>query len=306
MNALNHDANTTVYLNRELERLKSMTYDVKYGALRAAEIFQFDTELQPYDETITYEQYDATGVADLVTNYSTDIRTVEVGMKKFTSQVFPIALGYTFNIFDVKRNAINGTPLQARKALQTRRGIAERHDRLFWLGDTATGIVGLLSNANIPNAVVATGTGGTTWVTKTAEEIVADLSGAVLGIKTLTKGIEKPNLLLLSESRLELIRTKRSVLAGGLLGRTVLEIFKTDYPEIRVEGVEYLAGQFQGGAEGFIVGTDDPMAIQLKAPIVYEELPVQTDNLAFKVPAIGTNGGVAVYYPLAFTKKYGI
>lgn len=154
--------------------------------------------------------------------------------------------------------------------------------------------------------MVATGTGGTTWLTKTAEEIVADLSSAVLGIKTLTKGIEKPNLLLLSESRLELIRTKRSTLAGGLLGRTVLEIFKTDYPEIRVEGVEFLAGQFQGGAEGFILGTNDPMAIQLKAPIVYEELPVQTNNLAFKVPAIGTNGGVAVYYPLAFTKKYGI
>jgi hypothetical protein len=306
MNAFNMDANTTVYLSRELERIKSMTYDVKYGALRAAEIFQFDTELQPYDETITYEQYDATGIADLVTNYSTDLRTVDVSMKKFTSQVFAIGLAYTFNIMDVKRNAIAGTPLQTRKALQTRRGIAEKHDRLFWLGDSVAGIVGLLSNANIPNAVVATGTGGTTWLTKTAEEIVADLSSAVLGIKTLTKGIEKPNLLLLSESRLELIRTKRSTLAGGLLGRTVLEIFKTDYPEIRVEGVEFLAGQFQGGAEGFILGTNDPMAIQLKAPIVYEELPVQTNNLAFKVPAIGTNGGVAVYYPLAFTKKYGI
>jgi hypothetical protein len=87
---------------------------------------------------------------------------------------------------------------------------------------------------------------------------------------------------------------------------TVLDAFRLVYPNIRVEGAEELAGAFQGGAEGFLLANNQLTHIELIAPIVYEELPPKQEDTSYKVVAIGRNGGAQIYYPLAFSKRYGI
>jgi hypothetical protein len=180
-----------------------------------------------------------------------------------------------------------------------------RHNQLFWLGDTVAGIVGILSHASVPNAqVTADGTGSSPlWSTKTPVQILRDLTQAVTEIKTLTKGVESPNLLVLSEGRLNVLRGTRMSADSS---DSILTAFNNMYPEIRVEGAEELAGAFTGATEGFLLGRNDSTHIELIAPIVYEETAPEQVNLAYKVNSIGRNGGVAIYYPLAFSKKYGI
>jgi hypothetical protein len=301
----NLDATQTAYFARQLEVVKAQTYDIKQGALRAVELFPIDGTTPEYAETQTYYQYDARGLAKIVADYATDIPSVEVAGKQFSSKIEAIALSYAYSVMDIKRGAIQGTPLNVRKALATQRGVLARHNQLFWVGDTVAGIVGVLSHASIPNAeVTADGTGSaTTWASKTPTLILRDLTQAVTEIKTLTKGVESPNLLVLSTSRLSTLQTTRM---ASDTRDTVLDAFKLMYPEIRVEGAEELAGAFTGGAEGFFLGRNDSTHIELIAPIVYEEMPPEAVNLAYKVNAMGRNGGAAVYYPLAFSKKYGI
>ena len=307
MNAqtVNLDANQTAYFARQLEVVKAQTYDIKYGSLKAVELFPIDPTTPEYAETQTYYQYDARGLAKIVSDYGTDIPSVEIAGKPFSSKIETIALSYAYSIMDIKRGAIQGTPLNVRKAIATQRGVLARHNQLFWVGDTTAGIVGVLSHASVPNAqVTADGTGSSAlWANKTPTQILRDLVQAVTEIKSLTKGVEMPNLLVLSEGRLNVIRGTRMSADSS---DSILVAFNNMYPEIRVEGAEELAGAFQGGTEGFLLGRNESTHIELIAPIVYEETPPEAKNLAFKVNAIGRNGGVAIYYPLAFSKKFGI
>lgn len=306
MNAqVNLDAQQAMYFNRQLEVIKSQTYDIKQGNLRAVELFPVDGTTPEYAETQTYYQYDARGLAKIVSDYGTDIPSVEVAGKAFTSKIETIALSYAYSIMDIKRASIQGTALNVRKALATQRGVMARHNQLFWLGDTTAGIVGILSHASVPNAqVTADGTGSSAlWSTKTPTQIIRDLVQGVTEIKSLTKGVESPNLLVLSEGRLNVLRGTRMSADSP---ESILTAFNNMFPEIRVEGAEELAGAFQGGTEGFLLGRNESTHIELIAPIVYEETPPEPKNLAYTVNAIGRNGGVAIYYPLAFSKKYGI
>ena len=303
--AVNLDAQQTTYFNRQLEVIKSQTYDIKQGNLRAVELFPVDGTTPEYAETQTYYQYDARGLAKIVSDYGTDIPSVEVAGRAFTSKIETIALSYAYSIMDIKRASIQGTPLNVRKALATQRGVMARHNQLFWVGDTVAGIVGVLSHASVPNAqVTADGTGSSPlWSTKTPTQILRDLVQGVTEIKSLTKGVESPNLLVLSEGRLNVIRGTRMSADSS---DSILVAFNNMFPEIRVEGAEELAGAFQGGTEGFLLGRNESTHIELIAPIVYEETPPEAKNLAYAVNAIGRNGGVAIYYPLAFSKKFGI
>ena len=303
--AVNLDAQQTTYFNRQLEVIKSQTYDIKQGNLRAVELFPVDGTTPEYAETQTYYQYDARGLAKIVSDYGTDIPSVEVAGRAFTSKIETIALSYAYSIMDIKRASIQGTPLNVRKALATQRGVMARHNQLFWVGDTVAGIVGVLSHASVPNAqVTADGTGSSPlWSTKTPTQILRDLVQGVTEIKSLTKGVESPNLLVLSEGRLNVIRGTRMSADSS---DSILVAFNNMFPEIRVEGAEELAGAFQGGTEGFLLGRNESTHIELIAPIVYEETPPEQKNLAYAVNAIGRNGGVAIYYPLAFSKKFGI
>lgn len=306
MNAqVNLDTNQTAYFGRQLEVIKSQTYDIKQGQLRAIELFPIDGTTPEYAETQTYYQYDARGLAKIVSDYATDIPSVEVAGKAFTSKIETIALSYSYSIMDIKRASIQGTALSVRKALATQRGIMARHNQLFWLGDSTAGIVGVLSHASVPNAqVTADGTGSSAlWSTKTPTQILRDLVQAVTEIKSLTKGVESPNLLVLSEGRLNVLRGTRMSADSS---DSILVAFNNMFPEIRVEGAEELAGAFQGGTEGFLLGRNESTHIELIAPIVYEETAPEQVNLAYKVNSLGRNGGVAIYYPLAFSKKYGI
>jgi hypothetical protein len=306
MNAqVNLDSNQTAYFSRQLEFIKSQTYDIKQGQLRAIELFPIDGTTPEYAETQIYYQYDARGLAKIVSDYATDIPSVEVAGKAFSSKIETIALSYAYSIMDIKRASIQGTPLSVRKALATQRGIMARHNQLFWVGDTVAGIVGVLSHASVPNAqVTADGTGlSALWSTKTPTQILRDLVQGVTEIKSLTKGVESPNLLVLSEGRLNVLRGTRMSADSS---DSILVAFNNMYPEIRVEGAEELAGAFQGGTEGFLLGRNESTHIELIAPIVYEETAPEQVNLAYKVNSLGRNGGVAIYYPLAFSKKYGI
>lgn len=306
MNAqINLDAQQTTYFNRQLEALKTQTYDIKQGNLRAVELFPIDGTTPEYARTQTYYQYDARGLAKIVSDYGTDIPSVELAGRAFTSKIETIALSYAYSIMDIKRASIEGTPLSPRKALATQRGVMARHNQLFWLGDTVTGIVGVLSHASVPNAqVIADGTGSSAlWSTKTPTQILRDLVQGVTEIKSLTRGVESPNLLVLSEGRLNVIRGTRMSADSP---DSILVAFNRMFPEIRVEGAEELAGAFQGGTDGFLLGRNESSHIELIAPVIYEETPPEAKNLAYTVNAIGRNGGVAIYYPLAFSKKFGI
>jgi len=312
MNAqMNLDANETAYFRRHLEAVLPDVQEIVYAGMTALNTFDVIAGVDPTAETVTYYQYDKRLLAKISSEYSNDAPTVEVNGKAFSSVVKPLSSKRVYSINELRKaSLIPNVDILASKADATREAIAQLHNRLFWLGDSVTGLVGVLSNASIPNAqVTADGAGGggnsPLWANKTGVQILRDLNNAVLDIINATNGVENaPNLLVLSPQRYRVMATSKVDTDNT---RTVLEQFQNDNPSItNIVQAPELVGAFQGGTEGFLIGRNEARYCGLVAPIVYEEFTPVQDGPVFEVTAAGRNGGAIIRYPLAFTKKYGI
>lgn len=306
----NLDANQTAYFKRHLQYSLPEPKDIVYAGFTALSTFGIRAGIPRTASTVSYYQYDKRALAKITAEYATDIPTVEVNGKEFISNVRKLEAKrmYTLEeVWEASDFAGQGIDLLEKKAMATREAIAQEHNRLFWVGNSTYGVSGVLSNASIPNAqVAATGTGSSPlWANKTGVLILDDLNNAVTDIVNVTQGVEnQPNLLVISPQRFRVMSTKKIDTDNT---KTVLDQFRIDNPSITtiVQAPE-LVGAFQGGTEGFLIGRNDSRYIELVAPIVYEELTPQPTDTFFQVNAYGRNGGAMIYYPLAFTKKYGI
>lgn len=302
---VNLDDAQTLFFARELEHRKAATYDVIRAPLKAFELIPVSTEAGPGAESIVYEQYDSTGVAKLIANYADDLPRSDVKGKEFFAPVKSIGNSYGYSLQEIRAAQLAGKPLEQRKANSAGRAQREKWNSIAFNGDTATGLPGWLSNANVPNAAVAAGAStDTEWSTKTPAEILKDLNDAVNGVIDLTNGAERPDTVVMPIAQYTLIATTN---AGTGSDTTILEYFLRNSPTVTsVEWANELKGAFTGGADGFIVYERSPDKMTLEMPQMFEQLPVQERGLEFVVPCHSRIGGVIIYYPLSQSFKYGI
>ena len=119
--SVNLDADQTMFFQRELEHIKSRTYDIRYAELKARSLIPVSGEAGPGAESITYYQYDMVGVAKIIANYATDLPRADVRGKKFTSPVESLGASYGYSVQDIRAAAKAGKPLEQRKANAARR-----------------------------------------------------------------------------------------------------------------------------------------------------------------------------------------
>ena len=117
------DANESIFFARELEHIKTKTYDKKFAALTATSVIPVSNEVNPGAESITYYQYEPTGMAKIISNYATDLPRADVKGKPFTSVVKGIGSSYGYSIQDVRAARMAGKPLEQRKANAARLAI---------------------------------------------------------------------------------------------------------------------------------------------------------------------------------------
>ena len=117
----NYDADESIFFERELEALKSRTYDLKYPELKARSLIPVSFEAGPGAESISYEQYSQVGMAKLIANYADDLPRADVEAKKFNSPVKSLGASYGWNVQEVRAAAMAGKPLTSRKAAAAKR-----------------------------------------------------------------------------------------------------------------------------------------------------------------------------------------
>lgn len=300
---VNLDAAETLFFERELESVKSRTYDVIRAPLKALELIPMSTDAGAGAETITYQQFDMTGIAKIIANYADDLPRANVKGKEFTSRVKSIGNSFGYSLQEVRAAQFAGRPLNARLAAAAGRAQREKWNRLAFYGDEEHGIQGWLTNPNVPSsAVVAGASNNTEWAEKTNDEILKDLNDAVTQIIDTTNGAEQPDTIVLPIAQYRKLATTRA--ADGT-DTTLLQFFEANNPGVSVEWANELAGAF-GGEDGFIVYRRDPEAMTLEMPSPFEMLPVQEQGLEYVVNCHSRFGGVIVYYPLSMAFKTGI
>lgn len=300
------DSDESVFFLRELEFIKSKTFDVKYAELKARRLFPLNPEADPGATEITYYQYDQAGMAKIIANYADDLPRVDIKGKKFTSPIKELGAAYGYTIKEIRSSKMANKKIDQRRANAARRAIAQAENRYAFSGDATTGLPGFLSNANISSVTIpADGTGSSKlWTNKTPAQIIRDLNLVANTIVSNTKGVETPDTMLLPVDKYTYVAsTPRSDNSDT----TILKYFLQNNPFIKnVDWVNELTGAGSSGTDRMLAYRRDPDALTLEVPSDFEQLDVEKRNLEYVIDCIESFGGVIIYYPLSVCYGDGI
>jgi hypothetical protein len=292
------DSNESIFFARELETIKSRSYDVKYPMLKQREVIPVSFEGDPADDQITYNQYDMFGMAAIVSDYSTDFRNVEISGKQFSANVRSLGAAFQYSIQEIRKAARANKPLTTAKANAARRAIMQlERDIAFW-GDDDYGLQGWLTNTNIPDVTLPTGD----WLNTltTPDSIIKDLNALANSVIDTSRTVETPNTLLLPVAYYTHLATLPRSSGSDY---TVLRYFMENTPFI--QSVDWLAELAAANSEGnladdiAIVYDRNPEKMTLEIPQEFEQFAPELRGMAYKVAVHERCGGVIIPYPLS-------
>lgn len=304
----------SVFFARELDYVKSQSYDVEYPEFTALKLFPVSSEVDPGAETITYYSYDKTGMAKIISNYATDLPRADVKGKPTTAIIKSIGDSYGYSIQEMRASAMAGKSLDTRKAESARYQIDYLNNKIAWNGDEETGLRGVLSPENdVPLYVPAIGAKGTTkWADKTEDEILADITGMLKQMARTTKKVEKADTLALPAEAFIEIQNRR--IEGT--ATTVLKYIQdniTDIkeivscPELDPDSVDTNPYAAETDGQGvLLMFKNDARKLTIENPLPFLQYPVQTQGLEMVVPCEARTAGAMIYYPMSLLIAPGI
>lgn len=295
------DAAESVFFERQLELIKSRTYDIKYPELKAAMFVPVSTEAPSGSVQVTYRQYDRVGRAKIIKPGATDIPRVDVFGKEFTRPVRWGGAAYGWNIVEIRQARLTGIPLDARKASAARRACEELVDEVCALGSPDDGIqYGFLNHGSVEITTPDTGN----WATATSEEIIADVQKVWTAMTAQTKGIEKPNTIALPDAQHAILATKPR---SDNSDTTVLRFLLANFPGLTaIEPWYRCAGAGAGPSDRLVLYNRSPEALQQEIPNPFEQLPVFQRGSNFEVETLIATAGMEFYYPKSCRYMDGI
>lgn len=301
------DSNESIFFEKELEFLKSKSYDVKFPKLQFAEgnLIPVSSEAGSGAMSITYNTYEGKAMAKIISDYASDFPRAEVSGKQTTVQVRDLGISVGYNYKEVKASQRVGKSLEQRKMNIAMEGSMQKLDNIALYGDEKSGLKGLLTHPNIGEYTVPNGESTSPlFSTKTPTEILADLNAMVSKILDDTNGIEQPNTILLPLAQYNILATTARSTTSD---KTILEFFLETNPYIdEIVAVPKLKGAGTAGADVMIAYDKNPNNLTLEIPDPFEMLPVTQINGDFTIPCTLSTAGVIVYYPLSICKAEGI
>lgn len=292
------DSADTVFFNRELETIKTKSYDVLYAQRGARLAFPISYEAGEGADSITYRQYDRKGMAKIISNYADDLPFAEVTGKEFTVRVKDLGMAYQYSNREVRNARMIGKPLETRRATATIEGIEDKINALAWNGDADFNIQGYFDNANVPVGSAPTGT----WSTATSQEIYDDVVEIVNGVTSQSSDVHNATELWLPIAQYGIIKTKR--MDSGT--DTTIAKYIEDNLGVVIRKFKELSGAGAGATDRMVAVERSEMNFTLEIPMEVMTLPFEQRNLTNVVNNIASCGGVIVYRPLSMKWSDGI
>jgi hypothetical protein len=304
------DAKYTAALDQQLEFLRTKTYDVQYPELKARKLIPVDISVDSGAETISYQQWDSYGMAEIIANYANDLPMVDVKAEKFSTPVVSLGEAYQYSIQDLRRATMAGNSLDMRRATAVRRAIELKIDAIAATGDPKTQLKGLINHPNVAILTAATDGTSTRWVggrttPKAPELIKADMNTTVSAIRVATLETQSPDTLLMPTTEFAHI-SDTSI--NNVTDISILKSFMNNGSWVTNVDSWYKLATADAAGTGPRMDCyrRDPEILQLVIPQDFESLPPQAKNLTFVVNTHARIGGVVVYYPLAIEYMDGI
>ena len=291
---IRRDSNATAALTRQLEHVKSKTYDILYANLKARQFIPESNEVDPGAETIVTREWNHTGMAEIISNYADDLPLVDAFVNENVTRVQTIGSAYQYTVQDMQRAVKAANDLDGKRANAARLAIERKIDRIAAIGDASTNLRGLLNHPNVPLVTLPTGT----WASATADQILTDMHHLAQSVVNVSAEVHEPDTMLLTPALFGLVNSKRVGLENS---DTILTTFLKNSPYIKNVDQWNRLNTADAGGTGprIMVYTRDPNMVELEIPLAYDQLPPQARNLAFVVPCFARVGGVVFHYPMS-------
>lgn len=296
------EEDASVFFARELDHVKSKTYDKLYPQFTVLNNIPRTSDANPGAETITFYSYDKTGLAEIISNYATDLPRADVKGKPTTVQIKSLGASYGYNVQEMRASRLAGKGLDARKAEAARFAMDYATNRIALVGDKENGLMGLLSDWNdIPVFILPAGASGKTdFKSKTADEILADFTAFVMFTARVTNDVEKPDSAMIASEVYYDLATRRIPDTDT----TILKFLLDNQPYIKkiIPAPELQADNVDVNSYGknlLVLYTDDPDKMAFEEPMPFYQHPAQNKNLEVEVPCESRVAGLMLYYPLS-------
>ncbi len=298
----------SIFFARELDYIKSKSYDKIYPEFTALNNFPITHEVPEGAETMTYYSYEKTGMAAIISNYATDLPRADVKGSPTTAYVKSIGDSYGYSIQEMRASRMAGKSLDTRKAEAARYAIDRKTNEIAFAGDKEHKLMGMLSSDNnIPLYTLTTVDSKTSWKDKSAAEILADINGMFAYQSRITQDVERADTLAIPPAVFIDISTRQIPNTGYTVKRFLLE--NAPYlkniitaPELSAEN----AATNPYGVDVAMLYTNSADKFSLEIPMAFYQYPLQNRNLEVIVPCEERVAGIVLYYPLSALLAVGV
>ncbi len=298
----------SIFFARELDYIKSESYDKIYPEFTALNNFPITHEVPEGAETMTYYSYEKTGMAVIISNYATDLPRADVKGKPTTAMIKSIGDSYGYSIQEMRASRLAGKSLDTRKAGSARYAIDRKTNEIAFAGDKEHNLMGMLSTGNnIPLYTLATVESKTAWKDKSAAEILADINGMFAYQSKLTQDVERADTLAIPPAQYIDISTRQIPNTGYTVKKFLLE--NAPYLKEIISAPELAAGSVATnpyGSDVAMLYTNSADKFSLEIPMAFYQYPLQNRNLEVIVPCEERVAGIILYYPLSALIAAGI
>ena len=298
----------SIFFARELDYIKSKSYDKIYPEFTALNNFPITHEVPEGAETMTYYSYEKTGMAAIISNYATDLPRADVKGSPTTAYVKSIGDSYGYSIQEMRASRMAGKSLDTRKAEAARYAIDRKTNEIAFAGDKEHKLMGMLSSDNnIPLYTLATVETKTSWKDKSAAEILADINGMFAYQSRITQDVERADTLALPPAVFIDISTRQIPNTGYTVKRFLLE--NAPYLKNIITAPELSAENKATNPYGIDVAmlyTNSADKFSLEIPMAFYQYPLQNRNLEVIVPCEERVAGIVLYYPLSALLAVGV
>ncbi len=232
---------------------------------------------------------------------TTAIPGVSVNGQKIVLPLRLAAREVSYTSVELDRSQQTGQPIDVQKINALNILYQMNIDQLVYIGAGDVSTTGLLNNTSITASTVAAGVSGfTTWVTKTADEILADVNALLEATWLASAYAVCPSKLLLPPLQFSYISSQKVSSAGTDSILTFLKknsiALSINGKELDIQPVKWLPGLGSGVTDRMVAYTNDEMRVR------YPMVPVRRETayyqgIRFFAPYLWALGELEFVYP---------
>lgn len=287
----------TIFFKGECEMILKKVMNTIYDKLEAFQYIPVAPAEGPGLETLTWRSFTAVGIAKIISDYVTDIPSVEVYGAEQSATVRHLGISYGWDKFEVERAQRAGRRLVDNRSAAARLGIETAVDNIAWLGDPQYNINGFINYPGISECVLKTADGSVSkkWEDKTPTEMAQDIIDVVDTILTTTSNKETPDTVLLPSKCYRLASVN---FVDNDKQMSVLDFIKKTNPMIKTWGsVNKLNNAGAGGAGRIMCYTKSNDKLEFHLPVPVSQEAPERHGLRYETILTADVAGVTCYYP---------